>query len=108
MARRARRRDARRNSDHGVRPPFPGQRKDLFRLRWYSSKKVHEQWNEIVIGGTRQHKGMASFADLLTPKQADEIHDYVIYRALHEPGLLERVVQLIGQYACVPVEWLAD
>ena len=51
---------------------------------------------------------MASFADLPTPKQADQIHDYVIHRALHEPSLLERVAQFIGRYACVPVEWMAD
>ena len=44
----------------------------------------------------------------MTPEQADQIHDYVLYRALHEPGLLESAATFIGRYACVPVEWMAD
>jgi quinohemoprotein ethanol dehydrogenase len=74
----------------------------------FSSAAVHEDWQSIVIGGTRQNKGMASFADLLTPAQVDQIHDYIVFRALHEPNLLERLAGWVSGYACVPVEWMVD
>lgn len=74
----------------------------------FSSSEVHMNWQDIVIGGTRQDKGMASFADLITPEESGQIHDYIIYRALHKPTLLERVAGFVGGYACLPVAWLAD
>ncbi len=74
----------------------------------HSSAQVHADWQNIVIGGTRQGKGMASFADVLTPEQADQIHDYVVYRALHDPNLIERLAKWVGGYTCIPADWLAD
>ncbi len=73
-----------------------------------SSRAVHDSWNEIVLGGSLQAGGMASFADHLTGKQAQQIHAYVLARSHHEPGLLERAARWIGRYACIPVAWAAD
>jgi len=33
----------------------------------FTSGEVHARFTDIVLGGTRTHKGMASFADVLTP-----------------------------------------
>jgi quinohemoprotein ethanol dehydrogenase len=49
----------------------------------FMSRQTHAQFNDIVLGGIRKEKGMASFADLLTPQQAQQIHSYLISRA-HE------------------------
>ena len=49
----------------------------------FMSRQTHAQFNDIVLGGIRKEKGMASFADLLTPQQAQQIHGYLISRA-HE------------------------
>ncbi len=70
--------------------------------------QVHRNWNAIVLGGTRANQGMASFADVLDADGAEAIHTYVVSRALHEPTLLESVASFVGQYACVPVEWMTD
>jgi mono/diheme cytochrome c family protein len=69
---------------------------------------VHERWNDIVLGGTRAAKGMASFADQLDSDGARAIHAYVISRATHEPGWLERFGSWFGEHACVPVSWVVD
>ena len=37
-------------------------------------------FNDIVLKGTRADGGMASFADVLTPAQAEAIHAYLIAR----------------------------
>ena len=89
---------------HGVGVRSSGLYPDLKK----SSRAVHDQWNEIVLGGSLQAGGMASFADRLTEQQALEIHAYVLARAHHEPGLLEQAASWIGRYACVPVSWAAD
>ena len=36
---------------------------------------------DIVLGGSRAANGMASFADVLTPEQAESIHHYLVARA---------------------------
>ncbi len=74
----------------------------------FSSAEVHENWQEIVMGGSRQGNGMAHFADILTPRESEQIHQYIVYRALYEPTLLERMAIWLGGYACLPAEWLAD
>jgi mono/diheme cytochrome c family protein len=38
-------------------------------------------FNQIVIDGIYGSKGMAGFADVLTPSQADDIHQFVRARA---------------------------
>ncbi len=35
-------------------------------------------FSEIVLGGIRADRGMASFADLLTAAQAEAVHVYLI------------------------------
>lgn len=74
----------------------------------YASADVHRDWQGIVIGGLREDKGMASFADLLTPAQSQHIHDYVTYRALSASSFAERAATWLGKHVCTPVEWLAD
>ena len=45
------------------------------------SPETHAQFLDIVIGGARSSKGMASFADVLTKADAELIHGYIIKRA---------------------------
>ena len=47
----------------------------------FASSDTHERFGDIVLGGTRQHKGMASFADALSIDDARFVHAYVIKRA---------------------------
>ena len=56
--------------------------KDLRRM----TKETHAQFKDIVLGGLRKDKGMASFADILTPEDADAIHAYLIARANEDWG----------------------
>ena len=46
----------------------------------------HARFNDIVLKGTSQDKGMASFADLLKADQVDDIHAYLIARANEDWG----------------------
>ena len=48
------------------------------------SRAAHAQFNDIVLKGIRADKGMASFADLLSPADVEAIHGYVIARALED------------------------
>jgi mono/diheme cytochrome c family protein len=89
---------------HGLSAQSSGMIPDLR----YASREVHQSWGDIVLGGTRAAKGMASFADVLSQKESDAIHAYVIERALHEPTALESLVKWFGAYACMPVSWLVD
>jgi quinohemoprotein ethanol dehydrogenase len=47
----------------------------------FMSPETHKQFQDIVLGGIRADKGMASFKDLITPSQAEAIHSYLIARA---------------------------
>ena len=47
---------------------------------------THAAFKDIVLGGVRKDKGMASFADILTPEDADAIHNYLIARANEDWG----------------------
>ncbi len=49
-------------------------------LRW-SSSAVHEQWQDIVIGGSLTPLGMVSFKDYLTTENAEAIRQYVLSEA---------------------------
>ena len=42
---------------------------------------THDAFQAIVLGGTKQDAGMASFADLLDAQDVERIHQYVISRA---------------------------
>ena len=68
----------------------------------------HACFADIVIGGLLESKGMASFADLLTPEEAEAIHAYVIARARHQPSWLERATGWAADRVCLPAFWIAD
>jgi len=46
----------------------------------------HAMFNTIVLEGTLQEKGMASFADRLSKEEVEAIHAYVIARANEDWG----------------------
>jgi mono/diheme cytochrome c family protein len=53
----------------------------------FASLEVHAQFQQIVLGGSRSHMGMVSFADALSVDQARWVHAYVLERAREvEPG----------------------
>jgi quinohemoprotein ethanol dehydrogenase len=56
--------------------------KDLRRM----TRETHAAFKDIVLGGARKDKGMASFADILTTDDADAIHAYVTARANEDWG----------------------
>jgi quinohemoprotein ethanol dehydrogenase len=62
---------------HGLNVASVGVMPDL-RLM---STASHETFHEIVLDGNRASLGMASFADELTPEDADLIHAYIVSRA---------------------------
>jgi quinohemoprotein ethanol dehydrogenase len=75
----------------------------------FSSPDTHARWNDIVLGGVRADRGMASFADLLAPADAEAIQAYVIAQAHREPSWLESAASWLGaRGACVPAAWIAD
>ena len=69
---------------------------------------MHQSWNEIVLGGILSGGGMAGFADVLSERDAADIHAYVVARALHEPSLLESMALWASRYVCLPAEWISD
>ena len=89
---------------HGLGAVSPGLLPDL-RL---ASREVHEQWNDIVLGGTRAANGMASFADVLDVAAAEAIHAYVLERAHQSPTLLQRVAGFAAQHVCIPISLVTD
>jgi len=52
----------------------------------HMSADTHKAFNDIVLGGARKDLGMASFADLLTPAQVEDVHAYLIARANEDWG----------------------
>ena len=89
---------------HGTGAKSSGMLPDL-RL---ASREVHESWNEIVLGGIRQQRGMASFADQLSPEDARAIQAYVVERAHGASDLREQLADWFGRNACIPVSWMVD
>jgi mono/diheme cytochrome c family protein len=90
---------------HGIGTKSGGLLPDLR----FASREVHAQWRAIVIDGLRSERGMASFADVLTPDDAEAIHAYVIAQALRRPSLAERAAAwLVEKGACIPAAWVAD
>jgi quinohemoprotein ethanol dehydrogenase len=49
-------------------------------LRWMSAE-THGLFKQIVIDGIYREKGMVGFGDVLTPEDAEAIHQYLIARA---------------------------
>ena len=73
-----------------------------------ASAQTHDEWDAIVRGGIRTHKGMPSFADAVSAEDARAIQAYVLERAWHEPGILEKMLGVLVDHACVPVSWMTD
>ncbi len=48
------------------------------------SSATHETFPAIVLGGSRLSNGMASFADVLTAEQAEQVHQYIRARAFED------------------------
>ncbi|MEN8162404.1 MAG: c-type cytochrome, partial [Myxococcota bacterium] len=75
----------------------------------FSSRATHARWNDIVLGGIRADRGMASFADVLDEESALTIQAYVIAQAHREPSWLERGGRWLYEMgACLPAAWVAD
>lgn len=73
-----------------------------------ASPETHEQWDAIVRGGIRTHKGMPSFADAVDAEDAKAIQAYVLDRASKRVGFLENMLGVFVDHACVPVSWLTN
>jgi quinohemoprotein ethanol dehydrogenase len=73
-----------------------------------ASAETHDQWNAIVRGGLRSSKGMPSFADAVSEEDASAIRAYVLDRAWHEPGILEKMLGVAVGRVCLPVSWATD
>jgi len=69
---------------------------------------THAQWDAIVRGGIRTHKGMPSFASSVTEDDARAVQAYVLDRAWHEPGFAGRFVDWAARNACLPVSWMTN
>jgi PQQ-dependent dehydrogenase (methanol/ethanol family) len=63
---------------HGVLAMTSGVVPDLR----YASEEVHASFQDIVLGGVRVHRGMASFADLLSIDDVRLVQAYVVQRAI--------------------------
>ena len=48
--------------------------------------ETHAAFDDIVLRGVRERLGMASFADVLRPEEAEAVHAYVIARANEDWG----------------------
>jgi hypothetical protein len=51
---------------------------------------------------------MPSFADAGSAEDAKAIQAYVLDRAWHEPGLLEKMLGIAVDNLCIPVSWATD
>jgi quinohemoprotein ethanol dehydrogenase len=72
---------------HGAEAKSTGVISDL---RMMSSETL-AQFREIVLGGLRADKGMAGFADVLDPQDADKIEAYIIHRAREDRAEIETI-----------------
>ena len=50
----------------------------------YSNPETHAAWPAIVLGGAKKATGMASFSDLLSATDAEQIRQFVIWRAVED------------------------
>jgi len=74
----------------------------------HAPRAVWESWDDIVLGGARTGRGMASFGDVLDAEGSARIRAYVASRAHHQPTLLERAADWAAERACLPAAWVAD
>jgi mono/diheme cytochrome c family protein len=73
-----------------------------------ASAQTHDEWDAIVRGGIRSDKGMASFADAVSEEDSLAVHAYVLDRAWHEPGFLEKTLGVMVGHVCIPVSWVTE
>jgi quinohemoprotein ethanol dehydrogenase len=52
----------------------------------HMTSETHGKFNDIVLKGIYQDKGMGNFSDLISPDDAEAIHDYLIARANEDWG----------------------
>ncbi|MBN1241055.1 MAG: PQQ-dependent dehydrogenase, methanol/ethanol family [Gammaproteobacteria bacterium] len=52
----------------------------------HMSREAHAAFNEIVLDGTLEERGMAGFANLLSEQDVEDVHAYVIARANEDWG----------------------
>ena len=52
----------------------------------HMTPETHAKFNDIVLGGAYEAKGMASFSDILSDEDAEAIHGYLISRANEDWG----------------------
>lgn len=46
----------------------------------YASAVIHEQFQDIVLGGQREPLGMPSFSDVISSEQVKAIQAYILFR----------------------------
>ncbi len=63
-------------------------------LRWSSITANADAWKATVLGGALSDNGMVSFADVLSPSDAEAVRAYVIKQA-HDGAALEAEVAAI-------------
>jgi hypothetical protein len=51
---------------------------------------------------------MPSFADAVSAEDAIAVQAYVLDRAWHDPGILEKLLGVVVDNACIPVSWMTD
>ena len=56
----------------------------LCRIYAWSQPGIHNLFEEIVLDGIFEIKGMASFSDVLNEQQVKQIHSYVIHRTAED------------------------
>ena len=89
---------------HGGGAVNPGALPDLR----FADTTTHRDWAGIVLGGLRQDKGMAGFADSLSVEDAENIHLYVVSRALETQTWSSRAIWALSEQLCIPSSWLVD
>jgi quinohemoprotein ethanol dehydrogenase len=91
-------------SCHGIGTQSSGLYPDLKT----ASAETHNEWDAIVRGGIRTHKGMPSFASSVSVEDASAVQAYVLERAWHSAGVSERIVEWAAENICLPVSWLTN
>ena len=72
-----------------------------------SSADVHSNWRAIVLDGILEGRGMASFADVLTAEESQQVHAYVIKQAVNSTSWGTQILQKAADAVCIPADWLA-
>ncbi|MDA0795513.1 MAG: PQQ-dependent dehydrogenase, methanol/ethanol family [Proteobacteria bacterium] len=71
-------------------------------LRWSPISANVDVWQSIVLGGVLSAKGMVSFADALSPAEAEAIRAYVIKQAHDGAALEAEVAALMAAQGATP------